>query len=154
VTFIPGVVCTATAASPLLVSEGEPAGSSMVNDFCGSPEALGTLVGDVVVTGTLPWTANGAPSYVGSDYDLYRFTTGSAGTWRVTLDCFSTGSDGRNFDYWVYESTCSTPVTWSVGTGPVESISYPGIPAGTTFILWVVGADGPGGPYRLTLDAP
>ena len=153
-TFIPGVVCTATASLPVFAAEDEPTTVTGVNDYCGSPQVLGTLNTDLVLTGVLALTAGGAPSYAGSDYDLYRFTTGTAGTWRVTLDCFSTGSDGRNFDYFVYDNSCSTLLAWSNGTGPVETYAYTGLPAGTTFILWVAGADGPGGPYRLTIDAP
>jgi len=153
-TLIPGVVCTATASLPAYAAEDEPATVTGVNDYCGSPQVLGTLSSDLVLTGVLSATAGGAPSYVGSDYDLYRFTTGTAGTWRVTLDCFSTGSDGRNFDYFVYDNSCSTLLAWSNGTGPVETYAYPSLPAGTTLILWVAGADGPGGPYRLTFDAP
>jgi hypothetical protein len=140
------------------------------NDFCSNgyaAENIGTVTQSqsVVVNGVLTNSGNdGSYLNANDDWDFYIFTIGETGAYTFTLDCFTTTTDGNIFQFYVVDPDCSgisnlpgvtNPTANFDGTNyfPSAGFTTPILPAGTQYILAVVGGVGPPlSPYRISVD--
>jgi hypothetical protein len=154
-----------TPTNPIVVSELEPpcdgGPDTGTNDSCATAENIGTVTQSqsVVVAGVLANSGNdGTYLNANDDFDLYEFTIGETGNYNITLDCFTTGTDGEWLQLQIIDSACSSQLWGGTnfdGTNYSTSISESGagLTAGSQYILAVVGIAGtPLQPYRISID--
>jgi hypothetical protein len=162
-TTIPGTpVCTVTPVNPTYYSEQEPAGSggsaTGTNDSCATGENPGAVSAgsDVVITGSLSSTGGGSWDLT-QDQDFYLFTAGTAGNYTFALDCYSTGTDNKLVDIFIWSADGSCSYIYDSGpASPYNEVSTtsPLAPGDSVYIA-IFAYDGTGPiPYRLTLIPP
>lgn len=123
------------------VYEKELPGVMGQNDSCATQEGYGVFFSQVSVIGYLSATANGNPTYAGSDRDFYSFTNSGNGVERgFQFSCF-----GSNQYHLILFPCGGTPVTY---TGPVTVDGSFSLPNPTQFE--VVGLSGSPGYYMLS----
>jgi hypothetical protein len=145
-----------TPLAPTNYTELEPptsGGPTGTNESCGTAELIGP------VTSGSAWVISGSLNPAGTnafngDFDFYRFTAGSAGSYTFTLDCYSTGSDSNLLDIVIFDSGCN--YVYDPGAvQPANSVTTPPFAPGDVYYLLITAYSGTGPiPYHFTLTPP
>lgn len=151
-----GIVCTPTPPSAVSYTELEPPGQggpTGTNDSCATAENIGTVFtgAPLVISGSL--NPAGAGAYNG-DTDYYFFTAGSAGTYSLTVDCYSTGTDNNLLDLVIFDTGCN--YLYDPGaTQPVISVTSPALNPGDSYYFMITSFNGTAPlPYHFTISTP
>ena len=159
----PSIICTTTPVAPVDYNEAEAVnlgGPTGTNENCGIAENIGTIpaAGSVVVHGSLLASGNTGTSYdfTNDDVDMYAFTSGAAGDFTFTLDCFDDGTGTNDFDIYVVDPTCSTTYGADTTRGvPVKTVQLNAPSAVLPAVIIVVGWKGSAqSPYRMVVQSP
>jgi hypothetical protein len=157
------MVCVDTPTNPVVVTELEgpcDGGPNGTNENCSVAENIGTVTqsNSIQVTGVLTNSGNdGTYLLPNDDMDAYLFTSGEDGWYQVTLDCFTTGSDGNWMEMDIIDGSCSS-TAWSGNNyagGPFTTSIFDAgsLPAGSQLYIGVFGIAGqPLMPYRISVD--
>ncbi|HVZ80219.1 MAG TPA: hypothetical protein VHE12_05370 [bacterium] len=154
-TDTPAFVCGATPVGAAAYTEVElptQGGPTGTNDSCATAENIGTVYSGtpLVISGVL--NPAGTNAYNG-DTDYYLFTAGSTGTYTLTVDCYSTGSDSNLLDIVIFDTGCN----YLFDPGPAQPGNSANAPLnpGDSFYFMITAYSGAAPiPYHFTITPP